>query len=295
MFAGPTLKYAAWQLRYELNNHGGEKMKRLVGFPVLAVAILIANQHPATAQTPQTSGGAVDPAVIEDLVAANRILVAQGVLDAYGHVSIRDPGNPNRYLMSRSLAPILVTAGDIMEYDLDSNPIDPQGRTSVLERFIHGEIYKARADVKAVIHSHSPAVIPFGITQVPLRPVYHQATFLYGGVPVWDVRNVACPDAEAMLVRNGCLGKSLAAALGDRPVVLMRGHGDAVVGPDVQKAVRYAIYTEVNARLQAIAIGLGGPINYISAEEAAARAKAPSDFARAWEVWKKEALGKQRP
>lgn len=267
-------------------------MKRFIGFSVLAVVILIANQAPATAQTSQTSGGPADPAVIEDLVAANRILVAQGVLDAYGHVSIRHPSNPNRYLMARSLAPILVTAADIMEYDLDFNPIDPKGRTSVLERFIHGEIYKARPDVKAVIHSHSPAVIPFGITQVPMRPVYHQATFLYGGVPVWDIRDVACPDASAMLVRNGCLGKSLAAALGNRPVVLMRGHGDVVAGPDVQMAVRYAIYTEVNARLQTIAISLGGPINYISAEEAAARAKAPSDPARAWELWKKQALGK---
>jgi ribulose-5-phosphate 4-epimerase/fuculose-1-phosphate aldolase len=268
-------------------------MKRLAGFSALAVAILIvASQHSATAQTPQTSGSAVDPALVEDLVAANHILVAQGVLDAYGHVSVRDPRNPNRYLMSRSRAPILVTADDIMAYDLDSNPIDPRGRTSVLERFIHGEIYRARPEVNAVVHSHSPAVIPFGVTAVPLRPVYHQATFLYGGVPVWDIRGVACPDASAMLVRNGCLGKSLAAALGGRPVVLMRGHGDVVVAADVQTAVRYAIYTEVNARLQTIAIELGGPINYISAEEAAARATAPSDSARAWELWKKEALGK---
>ena len=268
-------------------------MKRFVGCSVLAVAILIvASRHPAIAQTPQTSGGPVDPALIEDLVAANHILVAHGVLDAYGHVSVRDPRNPNRYLMSRSRAPILVTADDIMEYDLDSNPVDPKGRTSVLERFIHGEIYKARPEVKAVIHSHSPAVIPFGVTEVPLRPVYHQATFLYGGVPLWDIRGVACPDAPAMLVRNACLGRSLAATLGDRPVVLMRGHGDVVVGPDVQTAVKYAIYTEVNARLQAIAINLGGPINYISAEEAAARANAPSDPARAWELWKKQALGK---
>jgi len=268
-------------------------MKRLVGCGVVAAALMIvAGAHSSAAQSPQTSGGALDPAVIEDLVAANRILVAQGVLDAYGHVSIRDPRNPNRYLLSRSRAPVLVTADDIMEYDLDSNPIDPKGRTSVLERFIHGEIYKAHPEVKAVIHSHSPAVIPFGVTQVPMRPVYHQATFLYGGVPVWDIRNADCPDAAAMLVRNGCLGKSLAAALGDQPVLLMRGHGNVVAAADVQTAVKYAVFTEVNARLQTIAIGLGGPINYISAEEAAARAKAPSDFARAWELWKKEALGR---
>jgi ribulose-5-phosphate 4-epimerase/fuculose-1-phosphate aldolase len=232
--------------------------------------------------------------VIENLVAANRILVAEGVLDAYGHVSARHPDHSDRYLLSRALAPDLVTAADVIEYDLDSNSIDAQGRNSYLERFIHGEIYKVRTDVKAVIHSHSPAVIPFGIIQTPMQPVYHQSTFLHGGVPVWDIRDVPSPDAAGMLVRNRDLGKALAATLGDKSVALMRGHGNVVVGPDVQTAVRYAIYTEVNARLQAIAlsIGGGGPINYISAEEARGRAEAPNDFGRAWEIWKKRALGK---
>ena len=246
---------------------------------------------PASAQTAPTSGGPIDPALIEDLVAANRILVNEGVLDAYGHVSIRHPSNPNRYVMSRSLAPILVTADDIMEYDLDSTPVDPKGRTSVLERFIHGEIYKARPVLKAVIHSHSPAVIPFGITQVPMRPVYHLASFLWVGVPVYDIRDAGGP-ATSMLVRNGALAKALATTLGDKPVALMRGHGNVVVGLDVQMAVRYAIYTEMNARLQTIAIGIGGPINYISAAEGAARETAPDDPARAWDLWKKKALGR---
>src|SRR6476620_9707485 len=129
---------------------------------IATVALVFAAElGPAIAQT-SLSGGPVDPALIEDLVAANRILAEEGVLDAYGHVSVRHPNDPNRYLMSRSRAPILVTASDIMEYDLDSNPIDPQDRRSVIERFIHGEIYKLRPDVKAVIHSHSPAVVPFG-------------------------------------------------------------------------------------------------------------------------------------
>src|SRR3989440_2514394 len=171
------------------------------------------------AQTPTggpapASGGPAEPALLEDLVIANHVLASHGVLDAFGHVSVRHPGNPDRFLMSRSLAPALVTAGDILEYDLDANAIDARGRASFLERFIHGEIYKARADVKAVIHSHSPAIIPFGTTQVPMRAVYHQSTFLYGGVPVWDIRDVASPDAAALLVRNGPLGKSLAATLG---------------------------------------------------------------------------------
>lgn len=172
----------------------------------------------------QASGGPVSAAFMEDLVVGNRILAIEGVLDAYGHVSMRHPTDPNRYLLSRSLAPELVTADDILEYDLNSNPVDAKGRASVLERFIHGEIYKVRADVRAVIHSHSPAVIPFGITQHPLRPVYHQSAFLHGGVPVWDIRDVRDPDAAAMLVRNGALGNALASAVRRRirsgPIVL---------------------------------------------------------------------------
>jgi ribulose-5-phosphate 4-epimerase/fuculose-1-phosphate aldolase len=268
-------------------------MIRPARLAIATVALaLAAGLGSATAQTRPTSDGPVDPALIEDLVAANRILAEEGVLDAYGHVSIRHPSDPKRYLMSRSLAPILVTANDIMEYDLDSNPIDPQNRRSVIERFIHGEIYKLRPDVNAVIHSHSPAVIPFGITQAPMRPVAHVASFLWVGVPVWDSHDAHDSASAGMLVRNAALGKSLASRLGDKPVALMRGHGNVVVGPDVQIAVRRAIYTEVNARLQAAAIAIGGPINYISAEEGAARDTASTDFARAWELWKRKALGK---
>jgi HCOMODA/2-hydroxy-3-carboxy-muconic semialdehyde decarboxylase len=142
-----------------------------------------------------------------------------------------------------------------------------------------------------VIHSHSPTVVPFSVTQVPLRPVLHAASFLWVGVPVWESRDAGDPAGAGMLVRNAALGKSLAAKLDDKPVALMRGHGNVVVGRDVQTAVRYAIYTEVNARMQAIAIGLGGPINYISAEEGAARDRESAEPGRAWELWKKKALG----
>ena len=263
---------------------------RAVALLALALAVEAdLPQHVANAQTPPASAGAVDPRLVEDLVAANRVLAQEGILDAYGHVSVRHPTNPNRYLLSRSLAPILVTASDIIEYDLDSNPIDAEGRQSVLERFIHGEIYKARPDVKAVIHSHSPTVVPFSVSQTPLRPVIHVASFLWVGVPVFEIRNFG-GSATDMLVRNAGLGKALAATLGDKPVALLRGHGKVVAAADVQLAVRYAIYTEVNARLQATAIALGGPITYISPGEGAARDKNPGDFARAWELWKKKAL-----
>jgi HCOMODA/2-hydroxy-3-carboxy-muconic semialdehyde decarboxylase len=272
-----------------------DRMIRLVNFGAVAIALFLGvaiDQRLGAAQTP-ASGGPVDTALIEDLVAANRILAEEGVLDSYGHVSIRHPTNPNRYLISRTLAPGLVSADDIMEFDLDSNPVDPRGRGLALERFIHGEIYKARPDVNAVIHSHSPAAIPFGITQVPMKPVFGAASFLWVGVPVFEVRDVGGP-ATTMLIRNGSLGKALAATLGEKPVALLRGHGDVVVGPNVQSAVRRAIYTEVNARLQAIAIGIGGPINYISEEEGAARDKMAGGEAeaRAWELWKRKAMGK---
>jgi len=151
--------------------------------------------------------------LIEDLVAANRILVDQGVLDGYGHVSVRHPADPQRYLMSRSLAPELVTAADVMEYDLDSTPVDARGRTTYLERFIHGEIYRARPDVKAVVHHHSPSVIPFGVGAVPLQPLYHMSAFLGGGVPVYDIKTASGRSTD-MLVRDAALGRGLAQALG---------------------------------------------------------------------------------
>ena len=233
--------------------------------------------------------------MIDDLVSANHILYHQGVLDGFGHVSIRDPRNPSRFLMSRALAPGLVTPADIIEFDFDGKPLDQQGREVYSERFIHAEIYRARSDIHAVVHSHSPTVIPFSVTQVPLRPVATTASFLHAGVPVFEIRDVA--GMTNMLVRNGALGKALAAKLGAGPVVLLRGHGNAVVGPDVRRVVSRAIYTEVNSRLQLQALALGGPITYISPEEGtkmeqardASRTGTGPGQDRTWEMWKQEA------
>ncbi len=233
----------------------------------------------------------VDAELIGDLVAANRILAAEGVLDGFGHVSARRDKDPGRVLLARSMAPALVTAGDVMEFDLESNPIDGQGRTAYLERFIHSEIYRIHPEIQAVVHSHSPAVIPFGVVGVALRPIFHLGGFLGTGVPVFEIRDAGGP-ATDMLIRNAGLGAALAKTLGSAPVALLRGHGDVVVGRSVKEAVFRAIYTEVNARLESEALRLGqGQVVFLNEEEAKAAAETNSaQIGRPWELWKAKAL-----
>ena len=166
-------------------------------------------------------------ALIDDLVAANRILYRQGVVDGFGHVSVRHPARADRFLLSAAKAPGRVTAEDIMEFDLDGKAIDGRDRPVYSERFIHSEVYKARADVNAVVHSHSPTVIPFSVTKVPLRPVHNTASFLAPEVPVFEMRTVA--GMTNNLVTNSARGKALVEVLGDRPVALLRGHGHAAM------------------------------------------------------------------
>lgn len=203
----------------------------------------------------------------DDLAVANRILADLQVVDAFGHVSMRHPERSDRFLMGRNLAPALVTPEDIVEYDLDARPVDPPtGATHFLERFVHAEVYRARADVKAIVHSHSPAVIPFGATKAPMRPIYHMAAFLAPGVPVFEIRTAA-GGMTNMLVGNAKLGAALAQTLGDKTVVLMRGHGNVVVGPTLPMAVFRAYYTETNARLQLQAMSIGGEITFLEPEE----------------------------
>ena len=234
------------------------------------------------------SAGPPDPALLSDLVTANHILFDQNVVDGFGHVSVRHDKDPNRYLLARSMAPALVTAGDIIEYDPDSEPIDPRGRTSYLERFIHGEIYKLRPDVHAVVHSHSPAVIPFADTRIVLRPMNHIASFLGRGTPVFDIRAAGGP-ATDMLIRNNALGKALATTLGANAVALMRGHGSVAVGPTLKHVVYRAVYTEVNARIEAEALAMGGKPEFLDAGEAAAATKTGDGLVeRPWELWKRE-------
>ncbi|MBI1773743.1 MAG: class II aldolase/adducin family protein [Proteobacteria bacterium] len=232
---------------------------------------------------------AVAPGLVEDLVAANHILFRQGVVDGFGHVSVRHDRDRERFLLARSMAPALVSETDIMEFGLDGEAIGSESRTAYLERFIHSEIYRLRPDVVAVVHSHSPAVIPFGIVSgVPLRPVCHMCGFLGTGTPIFEIREAAGP-ASDMLIRNRALGAALARSLGSHAAVLMRGHGSTVVGGSLRQAVFRAVYTEMNAKLQGEALRLG-PVTYLNAEEAAAAAAAnDGQINRAWELWRRQA------
>jgi HCOMODA/2-hydroxy-3-carboxy-muconic semialdehyde decarboxylase len=242
---------------------------------LLVVAVLGLHTQLTAAQSASTEVATA----IENLVAANRILAAEGILPGYGHVSIRHPTDPSRYFLSRSLAPELVTAEDIVEFDLNSVPVNSSSYSFYLERFIHGEIYKVRPDVNAVVHNHSPAVISFGIGSTPLRPVFHQAAFILDGVPIWDYRDFGT--AGGALVDNAARAKGLAVKLADRPVVLMRNHGVAVVGTTLPMVVGRSIALEENAEMQNLALARGDEVTYLEQDEESEG----SSFDRAWDLW----------
>ena len=229
---------------------------------------------------------APDPALVAKLVAANRILYDQGVVDGFGHVSVRHDKSSGHFLLARNMAPALVRHGDIVTFDEDGAALDAAGHRVYLERFIHAEIYRARPDVQAIVHSHSPSVTPFGVTQQPLRPVFHMSGFIGDGSALFEIRDVA-GDTD-MLISDGRLGAALAAALGARSMVLMRGHGSTVVGASVEQAVYRAVYAEVNARLQLQAKQLG-EVTYLNVGEATkAAAVNDTQLPRVWELWTRE-------
>lgn len=221
---------------------------------------------------------------LDELVTANRILAREGVVDAFGHASIRDPDRPERYWMSRARAPECIEVEDLMEFTLDGIPVDPSGRKPYAERHIHGAVYEQRPDVHAVVHNHSPSLIPFGVTGTPLRPVMHMCASMGTHVPIWDSR-AAFGDTN-LLVTSMAIGRDLAATLGHRPVALMRGHGCVVTGPSLRDVVFNSVYLELNADLQIKARSLG-EVTFLSAGEVAAILETRSSFTyeRAWEYW----------
>jgi HCOMODA/2-hydroxy-3-carboxy-muconic semialdehyde decarboxylase len=257
-----------------------------------AVAQATTPAKPATsAAAPQTANpqpADSDEKRIQELVIGNHIIADQGVVDGFGHMSVRSLKNPSHFYLSASKAPALVTRDDIMEFDENSEPVDARGRTPYVERYIHGEIYRARPDAQAIVHSHSPAVIPFGATNVPLRPIMHMAGFLPQSTPIFEIRTIAGDD-NGILVANRKLGAALASALGSSPVVLMRGHGAAVVGPNVRVAVFRAFYTQVNAQIESEALKLGPPVFLNSMEAANVEKTLRGLVNRAWEIWAERA------
>ena len=227
-------------------------------------------------------------ALIQQLVAANRILAAEGVVDAFGHVSVRHPKDANRFLLSRSKSPELVGRGDIMEFTLNGEPVDASGRKPYLERFIHGALYETRPDVCSVVHNHSRSVIPFGITGEKLKPVVHSCATIGAEVPVWDSRD-KFGDTD-LLVSDMSMGRDLARVVGDGTCALMRGHGCTVAGRSIREAVYTAIYLDVNADLQLRASRFSKLI-FLSAGEIEkinsrlVQAKPGEGCDRAWQYW----------
>lgn len=227
---------------------------------------------------------------IEDLVTAYKILLNEDVLDGFGHVSVRSATDPARFLMPYALPPALVRAEDIIEYTVaDSQPVNSGGRKVNGERYIHGEVYKARPDVQAVIHSHSQAVIPFSVAGVALRPVIVQAGFLPLETPNFEIRDARAADERGMQITNIARGDALAKKLGNAPVALMRGHGNVVVGASVKQATVYAVYVDVNARMQAAALALNPSIVLMNEPELFD----PSEFDinRPWEHYRQKIVG----
>ncbi|HWL31531.1 MAG TPA: class II aldolase/adducin family protein [Xanthobacteraceae bacterium] len=223
--------------------------------------------------------------LIEELVTANRVLANQGIVDSFGHVSVRHPDNPERFLLSRARAPERVERADIMEFTLEGDPVDAKGRKPYLERFIHGAAYEARPDVMAVIHNHSPSTIPFGITGRKMRPVMHMCATIGYEVPIWD-QSTKFGDTN-LLVESMAAGRDLAKKLGKGRTALMRGHGALVVGHELRATVYTAVYLELNAKLQMQAEGITKKVRFLTKGEQKKVADTTSvaNINRAWENW----------
>jgi ribulose-5-phosphate 4-epimerase/fuculose-1-phosphate aldolase len=262
---------------------GWSRRRALLG-PASGAACVLAGGRSATAQ--DASSGALPPLVeFRRLVAANRVLANEGVVDAFGHVSVRDPRDPARFVLARSRSPALVELSDLMEFTLEGAPVDARGRTPYGERMIHAAVYAARREVMSVVHHHAYGVLPFTITDEPLRPVVHTGSVIGAEVPVWDIRT-KFGDTD-MLVRSMEQGRDLAAALGQHTCLLIRGHGAVVVGTSIPRAVLTAIYLQVNANVLLAALPLGAPAS-LSAEEIARSAEAqfsPLALDRTWEYF----------
>ena len=255
------------------------------------------HEHPNAASVADSAapGAAPSPELVEELVTANHILFDQGVVDAFGHVSVRHDQRPDRFLLARNMAPGRVAAADIVEFTLDGQAVNAAGRQVYLERFIHGEIFRRRPDVMAVVHSHSHAIVPLSVVQgVRLRALFHMAGFIGQGAPVFEIRD-AGGEATDLLISSNALGRALAALFDQSDIVLMRGHGSTVVGGSVRQAVYRAFYAELNARYQLEASRLG-EITYLTpAESEACVHNVEAQVQRPWDLWAEQARARRVP
>ena len=238
-------------------------------------------------------GSAPSRQLIDDLVVANHILFDQGVVDGFGHVSVRHDKDAGLFLLARNMAPGQVTADDIVAFTLDGDPVDAKGRKVYLERFIHGEIYRRRPDVMAVVHSHSHAIVPLSIVKgFRMKAVFHMAGFVGQAVPVYEIRETG-GDSTDLLVSNNDLGRALAEKFDASDIVLMRGHGSTVVGDSLQRTVYRAIYAELNARYLLDATKLGEVVALTEGECRAAVASIEAQVQRPWDLWVKQARARR--
>ena len=232
---------------------------------------------------------AVSDSLIADLVVANHILFDQGVVDAFGHISVRHDKRPDRFLLARNMAPGSVTAADIVEFDLDGQPVNANGRKVYLERFIHGELFRRRPDVVAIVHSHSHSIVPLSVVKgAKLRAVFHMAGFIGQDTPVFEIRDTA-GDATDLLISDNALGRALAEKFDHADIVLMRGHGSTVVGGSIPQAVYRAVYAELNAQYQLEASRLGEITFLTEAEGQACVNRVEGQVQRPWDLWKSQA------
>ena len=244
---------------------------------VLGIVIMVLDVSVVSAQLAEKH--------IQDLVAANHILAQQDVLDGYGHLSVRHPDNPNHILISRSRPAALVEVADIVEVDLDGNPLDPNAPSLFQETFIHTEIYRLRPDVHAIVHNHSPTVITFSISSVPLQALNSLSAFIMQGVPIWDYRSLGIE--RGTLVDDASRGRDLAETLDTKAVVLMRNHGATIVGSSLSMVVGRSIYLEQSAQIQLQAMLLGGEVHYLElAGEAGEQFGQGNHYEQAWELWR---------
>lgn len=253
------------------------------------------HSHPIAVDVADTAEASVAPPreMIEELVAANHILFDQGVVDAFGHISVRHEKRPDRFLLARNMAPSRVTADDIVEFTLDGEAVNANGRKVYLERFIHAEIFRRRPDVMAVVHSHSHSIVPLSVVKgMKLRAIFHMAGFVGQGAPVFEIRE-AGGDATDLLISSNHLGKALAAHFDGHDIVLMRGHGSTVVGGSIKQAVYRAVYAELNARYQLQAMQLGEVTFLTEGESQACVQKIEGQVQRPWDMWLEQARARR--